>query len=147
MTLFEALYSLKIKGYDYVSSQNNDSYVGYDQAVTDFYEGLGNHEPTYLDWLKETVAPADDKIDDYIFYHNGSIFYGNISKSEINYDVTFADFTSDTEIKNRIGGIEELIDGEIDYAHIFAIAIWNLGLDKEKLNQMKEKEIEEYKRN
>lgn len=131
MTLFEALYSLKIKGYDYVSSQNNDSYVGYDQAVTDFYEGLGNHEPTYLDWLKETVAPADDKIDDYIFYHNGSIFYGNISKSEINYDVTFADFTSDIEIKNRIGGIEELIDGEIDYAHIFAIAIWNFGLGEE----------------
>ena len=130
-TLFEALYYLKDQGYDYVSSQNNDSYVGYDQAVQDFYEGYGDHVPSYLDWLKETVAPADDKIDDYIFCHNGSIFYGNISKSEINSDVTFADFTSDTEIKNRIGAIEELIDGEIDYADVFAIAIWNLGLDKE----------------
>lgn len=132
-TLFEALNYLKDQGYDYLitNPKDDDPYTGFDQSVQDFYEGCGDHEPSYLDWLKETVAPADDKIDDYIFYHNGSIFYGNISKSEINYDVTFADFTSDTEIKNRIGGIEELIDGEIDYADIFAIAIWNFGLGEE----------------
>ena len=132
-TLFEALYYLKDQGYDYLITNPNttECYTGFDQSVQDFYEGYGDHEPSYLDWLKETVAPADDKIDDYIFYHNELIFYGNISKSEINYDVTFADFTSDTEIKNRIGAIEELIDDKINYADIFAIAIWNLGLDKE----------------
>ena len=132
-TLFEALYYLKDQGYDYLITNPNTNgwYTGYDQSVQDFYQGCGDHEPSYLDWLKETVAPADDKIDDYIFCHNGLIFYGNISKSEINSDVTFADFTSDTEIKNRIGAIEELIDDKINYADVFAIAIWNLGLDKE----------------
>jgi hypothetical protein len=129
-TLFEVLCHLKEQGYDYLNSNQCECYTGYDQAVADFYEGCGDHEPSYLDWLKDTVAQSCE-IDNYVFYNSGSIFYGNISNSEINSDVTFVDFTSDTEIENRIGSIEELIDGEIDHTGIFAIAIWNFGLEKE----------------
>ncbi len=130
MTLFEALNSLKLKGYDYVSSQNNDSYVGYDQAVTDFYEGLGNHEPTYLDWLTESVAP-NFKVDKFTFYYNSILYYGTISEGDINSDINIDNICGNSEIKSRTDIMNKLIGAEIDYSEIYAMAIWSFNLEKE----------------
>jgi hypothetical protein len=127
--LFEALYYYKDQGYAYINSNHCDCHTGYDQAVADFYEGCGDHEPGYLDWLNESIAPHYE-IDDFVFYHNGLLFYGNISKSDYNYD-SYPEDAYDTEILERIGCIEDMIDGDIDYPGIYAIAIWNFGLEKE----------------
>lgn len=128
-SLFEALYYYKDQGYEYVNSNDSDFHTGYDQAVADFYEGCGDHVPGYLDWLIESIAPYYE-IDDFVFYHNGMLFYGNITKSDYNYD-SYPEDASDTEILERIGSIEEMIEGNIDYPGIYAIAIWNFGLEKE----------------
>ena len=130
MTLFEALYKLKTEGYDYLNADHCDCHTGYDQAVSDFYEGGRDYEPTYLSWLKETIDFGTYEIDDSVFYHNGALLYGSISKGEIN-SLVFSDFTSDIEIKNRISIIEKIIDGEPDLVGISAIAVWNFGLEKE----------------
>ena len=142
MTLFEALYSLKIKGYDYVSSQDNDSHVGYDQAVTDFYEGLGNHEPTFLDWLTETVAP-NFKVDKFVFYYNSILYYGKISDRDIKCDINVDTIGVNEEIKSRIDIVNKLVGTVIDYSEIYAMAIWSFNLENED-NRIKN--IEEFLR-
>ena len=93
MTLFEALYKLKTEGYDYLNADHCDCHTGYDQAVSDFYEGGRDYEPTYLSWLKETIDFGTYEIDDSVFYHNGVLLYGSISKGEIN-SLVFSDFCS-----------------------------------------------------
>ncbi|MFM7683023.1 MAG: DUF4116 domain-containing protein [Bacteroidota bacterium] len=128
-TLFEALYYYKDQGYEYVNSNDCECHTGYDQAVADFYEGCGDHIPGYLDWLKESIAP-NYEIDDFVFYHEGKLFYGSISKSDYDYDA-YPEDVDDTEILERIGSIEKMIEGDIDYPGMYAIAIWNFGLEKE----------------
>lgn len=107
---FKKLLEYKAKGYTYCSSQCNDSYTGYEQTVADYYEGVGDHEPNYMDWVRGLEWPED--IEDFVTF-DGIWVYGNIKSGEWEFD-----YSADAENEST----SDEIDG-------MAFSIWYFNFD------------------